>query len=321
MLRIFAVDNSWDICWIDRPEELKKISKELLNEDLLSVDTETFGWQTGNEELCLVQIGIPSRELVALIDPLTTKDLTLLSGVIENETPELVAHNASFEARQFRRYGLKMNGIIDTLKLARELRPDLPDHTLKTCCKALLGVEISKTEQTSNWSKRPLSDQQIKYAALDAEIAIKLYWELEDLQEKIDVDESLSVPELMRELRETVKARYQLTRSISEELAVLNGREDLIRAVIREKLIDGEPAYDGEYGKCKVTKARQTEIDPEKVRRELPEIAELVIDEYVDKKHLAEVAKEYGIDKKELDKVTDIIGYQHRMRISLKDVI
>ena len=55
--------------WIRTAEELTQAADSLVGEPIISVDTETSGWQTGNEQLCLIQIGIPSKK--------TTLDSTL----------------------------------------------------------------------------------------------------------------------------------------------------------------------------------------------------------------------------------------------------
>lgn len=311
----------WNFEWIDAPAMLERVCDSLKDEPLLSIDTETVGWESGNERLCLIQIGNPVTQQVFLIDPLAVPDLGRLEVILSKATPALVAHNASFEERQFARHGIKLRGLIDTLAMARKLRPDLPNHTLQTCCKLLLDIEISKAEQTSDWSARPLSNDQLRYAALDAEVALRLYAALAEMEQKLEVDVGLGVPELMQQLSQTVRNRFELLHDISPELALLNAREEMIRSTIRSKLIEGEPGYDGQYGSCKVNKIKNTEVNPDKVRRELPTIAELVISEHVDKKRLRAVMKEHGIDERMFDKVSDIIGYVDRMTLTLGDIM
>ena len=93
----------------------------------------------------------------------------------------------------------------------------------------------------------------------------------------------------------------------------------MLREAIRAKLIDGEPAYEGSYGKCYISKVKKTEINPEKVRKELPSIADLVISEHVERARLISVMKEQGIEDWKQDLVMDIIGYTDRMTLTLKD--
>ena len=48
-------------------------------------------------------------------------------------------------------------------------------HSLKIVCEREFGLHLDKSEQISDWSQRPLSDRQQAYAALDAEILLRLY--------------------------------------------------------------------------------------------------------------------------------------------------
>jgi hypothetical protein len=305
--------------WATTPEEVERVAASLGNEPIISVDTETSGWQVGNEQLCLIQIGVPNQKRVILIDVVKAGPPVALGPILAAPTPLIVAHNASFEERQFARYDLKVKGIRDTLTMARQLRPDLPNHTLRTCCKLLLGLEMSKQEQTSDWSVRPLSDSQIAYARLDAEVAITLYDYLASLEEQASRELDLPVDQLVREYGAILKHRYDISAGISHELAYLQAREAKIKETIRQKLIDGEPAYDGQYGKCSVQKVKRTEVNPVRVREVFPEFADEVIQEFVDRKRFDSVAKERGLPKNAIESVLDTIGFNDRLQLSLKD--
>jgi ribonuclease D len=305
--------------WIRSKEELENAARTLNGEELLSVDTETSGWQTGNEQLCLIQIGIPSTKRVLLVDVLATGEPLGLTDVLAAPTPLIVAHNASFEERQFARYGMKVKGVRDTLTMARELRPDLPNHTLRTCCKLLLGLELRKDQQVSDWSLRPLSDEQVAYACLDAEVALTLYEYLNQLERRVDQEVDLAIPDLMHEFSEVTRARYELTASISHEMAFLEARARKIREAIRQKLIDGAEAYDGQYGKCSVMKVKRTDVNTQRVRELYPEFASEVIREYVDRKVFDSVARERGLPKNAIESVLDVVGYNDRLTLVLRD--
>lgn len=314
------VTPKWKRIWIDTVEGLAAVIEDAKPEVYITLDTETVGWETGNERLALVQVGIPSKKRAYIIDPLAVQELKSLDAILSTSTPQVVAHNAPFEERQFGRFGIKIKGIRDTLVMARELRSDLPNHTLQTCCRLLLGIEISKEEQTSDWSRRPLSEEQLQYAALDVEVAAALYENLFAIEARLTLDRSLSVPDMMKLMAETVRDRFDLTREIAPELAHLNARYEMLRTAIRVKLIDGEPSYEGPYGKCSVSKIKRTEVNPQKVRREFPEIAEQVITDFVDRKTLQAVMKEYGIHPDKIDDVSDITGWTERLSLSLKDL-
>jgi len=312
---------SYPFEWIKTSADLSRLSAELEPEPILSVDTETHGWETGNERLCLVQIGAPTRKQVWLIDILAINDPSPIAGILEAATPLIIAHNASFEERQFARYKIKLKGVRDTLTMARTLRPDLPNHTLRTCCRLLLSKELSKEQQTSDWSCRPLSDQQVAYARLDAEVALELYDYLALLEEKVLRDLAADLPVLMEEYATILRRKFELTAQISHELAFLCARQEKIRETIRSKLIDGADGYDGPFGKCLINKVKRTEVNPQKVREMFPEFAAEVIQDFVDRKRFDAVARERGLPKNTIELVLDTIGYTDRLTLALKDEI
>lgn len=312
-----SVTPQWPYSWISNAEQLNRAAEQISREQLISVDTETVGWETGNERLCLVQIGVSSKSEVILIDVLACGDLKPLEPALSSLSPTVIAHNASFEERQFGRYGIKLRGVRDTLQLARKLRPDLPNHTLQTCCRFLLGLDLSKAEQASDWSLRPLSDQQIDYARLDAEVTLKLYDVLAQIEDRLAIDPRLGVPQLMEQLAQTSFERMQLTKSIAADLAFLQAREMMIRETIRSRLVAGDSPYQGEFGKCRIARIKKTEVNPQKVKEQFPELAEQAVTEHVERARLLALMKEHGRDPKELESVLDIIGYNDRLYISI----
>lgn len=305
--------------WIKTKEELARAADSIAAEPIISVDTETSGWQTGNEQLCLIQIGIPSIRRVLLVDVLSTGAPEPLAPLFASPVQMFIAHNAPFEERQFARYGMKVKGVRDTLTMSRELRSDLPNHTLRTCCRLLLGIELSKEEQGSDWSVRPLSDRQVDYARLDAEVAISLYQYLAELEAKVSAELELPIDALMAEYSQVTRRKIELTAAIAHELAFLQARQEKVRATIRQKLIDGTQPYDGTVGVCSVQRVKRTEVNTQLVREIYPEFAKEVIKEYVERKQFELVAKEYGLPKNAIDRVLETVGYTDRLTLKLRD--
>lgn len=313
-----AVLNEWSYEWLDSLEALELMSSALENEEILSLDTETVGWQYGNERLALIQVGVPSKKHVFVIDPIKIGDISSMQRFISSNTPKLIGHNIQFEERQFLRHAIHLKGGIDTLAMARELRPDLPNHTLQTCCRLILGKSISKQEQTSDWSRRPLTEEQLKYARLDAELAYELYAALADMKSKLHIDPAIPVPELMKLLSETAGKRLKLMAAVSPELALMNAKDKALRDAIRMKLSMGEAAYSGEFGNCKVIKIKKTEINPQKVKTVFPQFAHLAVAESVDRDRLKALMKEYAEPESKIELVLDITGYTDRLTLHIK---
>ena len=315
-----AYFGNWEIIWVDNLTDLESDLSFIEAEELLSVDTETFDYQTGNEKLGLIQIGLPKAQKAYIIDPLAFSDwVELLREPLESPDVGIIAHNASFEERQFARHGIKMRGAIDTLKMARKLRSDLPNHTLKTCSSLILNVDLSKEQQTSDWQIRPLTEEQLYYAAFDVEVTYQLYQVLAEMQESLQVDSESSVEDLMQQLYQNEKHSFDLLAGIAAELELANLRSKMLTEAIRNKLIAGESSYDGEYGVASVQKVKRNEINPVKVREMMPDLAELVIKETVQQKQLKEMIEEYGYDKKLLAQVTEFLRYDDRLKLTLAD--
>jgi ATP-dependent Lhr-like helicase len=158
--------------WVDAPAALRALAAQLTAMDIVGLDVETtLDFRT----LCLVQIATRSRNY--LIDPFAVGDLTPLECVMNAPRPQKVIHNARFERRMLASAGIGLLGVIDTLEVSRRVRgaDALGGHSLGMVCERELGVTVDKSQQTSNWSRRPLDAAQLRYAALDAEILLQLH--------------------------------------------------------------------------------------------------------------------------------------------------
>jgi ATP-dependent helicase Lhr and Lhr-like helicase len=73
--------------------------------------------------------------------------------------------------------GVALDGVFDTLETSRRVRGTeaIGGHSLAVVCERELGIALDKSSQTSNWNRRPLDPDQLRYAALDAEVLLKLY--------------------------------------------------------------------------------------------------------------------------------------------------
>lgn len=103
-------------------------------------------------------------------------DLSPLANVLEGAQVMKVIHNATFERSVLRKVNLTIGNIFDTLTTSRRLRGrNTPGgHSLAACCRRELGIELDKTEQTSDWTRRPLTARQLAYAAMDVEVLLAL---------------------------------------------------------------------------------------------------------------------------------------------------
>ncbi len=71
------------------------------------------------------------------------------------------------------RYGLPLKHVFDTCAESRKQRGKVDGgHNLEAVCARELGIELDKTDQTSDWTRRPLAEHQVAYAAVDAEVML-----------------------------------------------------------------------------------------------------------------------------------------------------
>lgn len=170
----FAVPQK-PIEWVESPAGLKKVCAVLAGLETIGLDVETA---VDLGTLCLVQVATPERTYV--IDPFAVGDLAPLAEVFTDAQVTKVIHNARFERRVLAQVGIALEGVFDTLEASRRRHgPDvLGGHSLAAVCERELGVSLDKTQQRSDWSRRPLSGEQVGYAALDAEVLLAIHQEL-----------------------------------------------------------------------------------------------------------------------------------------------
>lgn len=160
------------VVWIDQAEDLEAACRAMAAETVLGLDVETaLDFAT----CCLIQLAAPDRTW--LIDPLALADLSPLATILDNPRIAKIIHNARFERRILAKLGYAIDGVVDTLTAsrARRGRDAAGGHSLSAVVHRELGHYLDKTQQVSNWSRRPLADAQRAYAAADAEILLALH--------------------------------------------------------------------------------------------------------------------------------------------------
>jgi ATP-dependent Lhr-like helicase len=156
--------------WVDAPAALRRVVERLAEEAVIALDVET-GLDFG--ALYLMQIAVVDRTY--LIDPFGVGDLSSLARVLSAARPTKVLHNARFERRVLAPLGIELGGVFDTMRVSRARRGALGGHSLATVCERELGLTLDESARTSNWGQRPLSPEQLRGAALDAEVLLHLH--------------------------------------------------------------------------------------------------------------------------------------------------
>ncbi len=159
------------VTWVEDDEALREVCETLSECARIGLDVETT---LQSRTLCLVQLASTERNYV--IDALELTDLSPLRALLGSEDVVKIIHNAVFERSVLSRHNIEINNVVDTLVVSREVRGRKIEggHSLKAACARELGIEIDKAEQTSDWTRRPLTESQLAYAAVDAEILLSL---------------------------------------------------------------------------------------------------------------------------------------------------
>lgn len=166
-----AVEPTRPLRWVRSDEALRLLCADLRGYRVLGLDVETT---LGTRALCLIQIAV--ADFIALIDVLDVDDLSPLAPLMADDTVPKVVHYAPFETSVMARYGLPLTHVFDTCAESKAQRGKVEGgHNLKAVCARELGLELDKTDQTSDWTRRPLAGHQVAYAAVDAEVMLSLY--------------------------------------------------------------------------------------------------------------------------------------------------
>jgi ribonuclease D len=135
----------------------------------IAVDTETMGLQLGRDRLCVVQVsdGGGDEHLVRF-GPGSDYAAPNLKAVLADPARLKLYHFARFDLASIQAYlGVMAAPVYCTKTASRLIRTYTDRHGLKDLVREVLGQEISKQQQTSDWGAPELSDAQKDYAASD----------------------------------------------------------------------------------------------------------------------------------------------------------
>ncbi len=145
----------------------------------VAIDTETLGLNPFRDRLCLVQLseGDGRAALVQLSGDYAAPELKRL---LADESVLKIFHFGRFDMAVLKHYLGVMPRPVYCTKVASKLARTFTDrHGLKDLCRELLGIELSKQQQSSDWGAPELTPEQLTYAASDV-------LHLHALKEKLD---------------------------------------------------------------------------------------------------------------------------------------
>ena len=152
---------------------------------VLAVDTEAMGLDSRRDRLCLVQMsgGDGHAHMVQLIPTARGGqgfDCPNLKRLMSDPAVVKLMHFGRFDVAVLQHYlGIRVGPVKCTKIAAKLVRTFTDRHGLKDLCKELLGVELSKQQQSSDWGAMELTSEQLAYAASDVLYLHALWAKLE----------------------------------------------------------------------------------------------------------------------------------------------
>ncbi len=166
-------DQDLDLAWENRYEKAST----------LAVDTEAMGLIHGRDRLCLVQICDSQDNVACIRINKDQRSAPRLKKILESSSIEKIMHFARFDVAALAQgLDIKMNSIFCTKIASRLARTYSPRHGLKEVILELVGVELDKQAQSSDWGKMEnLNESQLAYAANDTRYLIPARMRLEEM--------------------------------------------------------------------------------------------------------------------------------------------
>ena len=162
-----------DYTLIDTPQALADFAAQHQQIDWLGFDTEFIGEKRYHTLLCLIQIS--STHGYFLLDPLAIEDLGPFLRLLQDPDIVKITHAGDNDYRLlYRAYGITPANVFDTQVAAAFIGHRYPTSFAKLV-EAETGNSVGKGYAVTDWSRRPMSEKQVKYALYDVVYLRQLY--------------------------------------------------------------------------------------------------------------------------------------------------
>jgi DNA polymerase I-like protein with 3'-5' exonuclease and polymerase domains len=194
--------------YITERSHYDSVIKELENVNVVSVDTETTGFDPHTCNLLLFQISTPDKSYIIDTRALDLKSLPEIKDILEDQKKIKLLQNAKFDYKFIKKHtGIEMYNIYDTMLAEGVLTAGLSGKmsSLKTLTKDYLGLDMDKNIRKSFIGLKDInfSEEQLKYAAIDTFVLFPIF----DAQ----------IPKLrVRGVVDTAKTEFAVTKVIGE---------------------------------------------------------------------------------------------------------
>ncbi len=230
------------MAYFSDPADIRDLIADYAQKECLWLDTEVADCFTRQPRLSLIQISHVSDDLVgdraAILDVLNQSDLVaeFVIMIMSNPHIEKIFHNASFDLRYLG--GTQAKNVTCTLKMARKTPVNLlpvPNHKLKTLAEHFIPhTQVDKSEQASDWGRRPLSANQLFYAQMDVVYLAQIHQKLLQLQ-----DQTIKIDPIAENVAELSRCYQELDNRLKPLLAERDQlKERLQAAMTAQKLTE-----------------------------------------------------------------------------------
>ncbi len=197
---------------IDSLDDLSILNQELLTKEYVGIDTEFRRTTKQNMRLALLQVN--DGEEVYLIDAVNIPNPLNHSSFLHSKEVTKIIHSCKEDLEAVYVWSMKkICNVFDT-QLAHSFLEGEYSISYQALVEKELDIRLDKNETRSNWIRRPLTDSQLKYAALDVEYLIHLYlsqidcfentkkldWLNQDIEKMINLSQQTSFIESKRTL-------------------------------------------------------------------------------------------------------------------------
>lgn len=172
-----------NIEYINKPEQLDNLCQRIENAPWIAVDTEFLREKTYYPKFCLLQLATP--EWVACVDPIALPDLKKLFDAIYNPNITKVFHSCRQDLEIFYQLTGKLPSPIFDTQIAAPLLGFTESVGYAMLVSSFLNINLEKTHTRADWSARPLSTDEIQYAADDVIYLCEIYQKMTAKLEKL----------------------------------------------------------------------------------------------------------------------------------------
>jgi ribonuclease D len=159
--------------YIDNSAALDTLCQSLRSAKWLALDTEFIREKTYYSQLCLVQIS--DGEHIFLVDTIAIGQLEPLCELLESPLIEKVFHSASQDLEIFYNLRLRVPTPLFDTQIAAALLGQPGQISYAAMVEKYCSVQLDKSHSRTDWSRRPLSEAQLAYAAADVDYLAKIY--------------------------------------------------------------------------------------------------------------------------------------------------